>query len=49
VENKLAIVSEMNFLGWGVNREALKWRRRLFAWEEELVEECVEHLNSIVF
>jgi len=26
-------------IGWGVNGEAWKWRRRLFAWEEEKVGE----------
>jgi hypothetical protein len=28
--NKLAIIAEMFSLGWEVNGEALKWRRRLF-------------------
>jgi len=32
-------VSDMFQLGWGVDGEAWRWRRRLFAWEEELVGE----------
>jgi len=30
-ENKMMIVVDMNALDWGVNGEAWKWRRRLFA------------------
>jgi len=47
-ENKLATVSEMFALGWGDGSEAWKWRRRLFAWEEVLVGECVERLSVLV-
>jgi len=47
-ENKLATVDEMFLLGWEVNGEAWKWWRRLFAWEEGLVGECVNQLSSIV-
>jgi len=36
-------------VGWGVNGEAWKWRRRLLAREEELVRECVDHLSNVVF
>ncbi|GAU24627.1 hypothetical protein TSUD_289900 [Trifolium subterraneum] len=46
-ENKLITVSEMFTLGWGVGGEAWKWRRRLLAWEEELVVECVDCLSSV--
>jgi len=35
-------------LGRGFGGEAWKWRRRLFAWEEGLVVECVERLSSCV-
>jgi len=28
--------------------EAWKWRRRLFAWEEEKVRECCDILTNIV-
>lgn len=28
-------------LGWGQGGEALGWRRRLLAWEEDLVGECI--------
>ncbi|GAU45305.1 hypothetical protein TSUD_300340 [Trifolium subterraneum] len=45
-ENKLITVAEMAELGWGVGGEAWKWRRRLLAWEEELVEGCVDRLSS---
>jgi len=30
-DNKLVFVAEMHFLGWGVDGEAWKWRRRLFS------------------
>jgi hypothetical protein len=41
-------VSEMFELGWGVGGEAWKWRRRLHAWEEGLVLECVGRVSSCV-
>ncbi|GAU32021.1 hypothetical protein TSUD_158120 [Trifolium subterraneum] len=47
-ENKLITVSEMFSLRWGVGGEAWKWRRRLLAWEEELVVECVDCLSSVL-
>jgi hypothetical protein len=47
-ENKLATVTEMFTLGWGVNGEAWKRRRRLFSWEEEFIGECVELLTFVV-
>jgi len=39
-DNKLATVAQMFHWGWGVGGEAWKWRRRLWVWEEELLEEC---------
>ena len=30
----------MFLLGWGEGDEAWRWRRRLWEWEEELLEEC---------
>ncbi|GAU42359.1 hypothetical protein TSUD_350250 [Trifolium subterraneum] len=36
-ENTRVSVSDMFEAGWGIGGEAWKWRRRLFAWEEELV------------
>ncbi|GAU46155.1 hypothetical protein TSUD_401590 [Trifolium subterraneum] len=36
-ENKLITVHDMYEAGWGVGGEAWKWRRRLYAWEEDLV------------
>lgn len=40
--DKLITVADMYVLGCDVNGEAWKWRRRLFAREEELVRECVD-------
>lgn len=39
-EHKCLSVANMFSLGWGESGEAWKSRRRLFAWEDELVEEC---------
>ena len=38
--NKSIIVRNMFLLGVDMGGEALQWRRRFWAWEEELVEEC---------
>jgi len=35
-------------MGWGGDGRAWVWRRRLFAWEEESVRECVVLLSNIV-
>jgi len=35
-------------LGWGADGEVWNRRRRLFAWEEGLVEQCVERLANFV-
>ncbi|XP_024634465.1 uncharacterized protein [Medicago truncatula] len=46
---KLATVREMSLLGWGLDGGAWRWRRRLFAWEEGLLGECVGRLvNSVL-
>jgi len=37
----------MKMMGWEVGGEAWKWHRKLFAWEEELVRECVERLAIV--
>ncbi len=34
-------------LGWEERGETLKWWRRLWAWEEELVEECRDLLLTV--
>jgi hypothetical protein len=47
-DNKLTTVANMHFLGWEVNGEAWKWRRRLFVWEEDLVRECADRLSHVV-
>jgi len=36
---KSVSVFDMHSLGWGVEGAAWRWRRRLFAWEDELVGE----------
>ena len=46
--NKFVIVAEMFSLGWEVNDEAWKWKRKLFAWEERLVRECMNQLSFVV-
>ncbi|GAU10810.1 hypothetical protein TSUD_425590, partial [Trifolium subterraneum] len=37
--NRMSTVAEMSALGWGGGGEAWLWRRQLWAWEEEMVEE----------
>jgi len=37
----------MSQLGWGEGGEAWRWRRRLFAWEEELVGEFILLLADV--
>ncbi|GAU46642.1 hypothetical protein TSUD_246690 [Trifolium subterraneum] len=46
-ENKSVSVADMFEAGWGIGGEAWKWRRRLFAWEEELLLGCVGKLANI--
>lgn len=42
-------VFDMRHLGWGEDGEAWRWRRRLLAWEEELVGELVVlHTNVVL-
>jgi hypothetical protein len=41
-------VYDMCQLGWGVDGEAWRWRRRLFAWEEELVGELILLLQNVI-
>jgi hypothetical protein len=48
VDNKMALVVEMNSLGCGVDGEAWRWWWRLLAWEEEQLTECCEFLDNIV-
>jgi len=40
-------VAYMFALDWGEDGEAWKWRRRLLAWEEELVGECKNLLHNV--
>ncbi|GAU51229.1 hypothetical protein TSUD_136260 [Trifolium subterraneum] len=47
-ENKEATVADMIVAGSGVGGEAWQWRRRLYAWEEKLVGECVDRFTNII-
>ncbi|XP_024634416.1 uncharacterized protein [Medicago truncatula] len=40
-------VAVMKELGWGVDGGAWRWRRRLFVWEEESVEELIILLQNV--
>ncbi|GAU35008.1 hypothetical protein TSUD_103310 [Trifolium subterraneum] len=46
--DKNVSVAEMYMLGWGVEGEEWRWRRRLFAWEEDQVRECSAILANFV-
>jgi len=48
LENKLLTVAQMFQLGWEEGGDAWKWRRGLWAWEEELLVECRLLLLSVV-
>jgi hypothetical protein len=47
-ENPLCSVAERQHLGWVEEGEALKWRRKLFAWEGDLLRNCCFLLHNIV-
>ncbi|GAU26327.1 hypothetical protein TSUD_56250 [Trifolium subterraneum] len=46
--DKNVSVADMFAAGWDLGGEAWKWRRRLYAWEEELVVEGVGRLANVV-
>jgi len=46
-ENKLAIVTSMFSLGWEVGGGAWQWRRRLWAWKEEMLAECRVFISNV--
>ena len=46
--NKLSIVADMCALGWGVDGEAWSWQRRLWVWEEEMIEGCRILLANVI-
>jgi len=46
-ENELATVASMCSLGWKVGGRAWQWRRRLWVWEEEMLEECRIFLSNV--
>jgi hypothetical protein len=43
------MVAEMSRLGWRVDGRGWKWRRRLFAREEEQVVQCDSLFDNIFF
>jgi len=45
--SKWVSIFDMFQLGWGENGEAWKWRRRLFAWEEEQAGELCLLLQNV--
>ncbi|CAI8594216.1 unnamed protein product [Vicia faba] len=47
-EYKEASVVKMFELGWGVGGDAWSLRKRSFAWEKELVGECIRLLESVM-
>jgi len=47
-ENKSSTMAQMFDWGWGEGGEAWKWRRRLWTWEDKLVEECMNFLLTVV-
>ena len=42
------MVADMCALGWEVGGEAWRWRRRLWMWEEEMLEECRQLLDDVI-
>ncbi|GAU49707.1 hypothetical protein TSUD_135290 [Trifolium subterraneum] len=48
LSGRMRTVAEMSALGWGGGGEAWLWRRQLWAWEEEMVEECMALLSDVV-
>jgi hypothetical protein len=47
--DKAVIVVEKMMQGWGVDGSEWRWRKRLFVWEEEQLDECVSLLENITF
>jgi len=44
---KGVLVSKMCHLGWGMDGEAWRWRRRLFVWEEGLLGDLILLLQNV--
>jgi len=42
------MIEEMFTLGWEEGGEAWRWRRRLWAWEEDMIVECRHSLDGFV-
>ena len=45
--NNLSMGADMHRRGWGVDGESWSWRRRLWGWEEEMLEECRNLLHNV--
>jgi len=45
--NKLSMVADMFSFGWEEGGEAWSWRRRLWAWEDDMLEECRLLLDTV--
>lgn len=35
-------------LGWEEGGETWSWRRRLWTWEDEMLEECMQLLDGVI-
>ena len=46
--DKLITVADMCVLGWEVGGGAWRWRRVLWTWEEEMLEECRKVLDGVI-
>jgi hypothetical protein len=46
--NKLSYVADMWALGWEEGGDVWNWRRRLWSWEEEMLEECRQLLDGVI-
>jgi hypothetical protein len=47
-ENKLVTVADAKVMGWGESWEARRWCRSPYAWENELLRECVDRLANVI-
>jgi len=45
--NKMSTVADMYSRGWEEGGESWSWRRRLWVWEEEMLEECRLLLDNV--
>lgn len=47
-ENKLVTVANAKVMGWGESWEAWRWCGSPYAWEDELLTECVDRLANVI-